>query len=368
MEAVKDVLQDRSRESNAFQLKDMSNLLESKIKEKAEKDGLDPDSINCKVDIKTAKSAMVAVSMNTNDGMAFTKKKLNTTTESRWRSEHSTMCGYAYATTVLATHVNRGKMPQSIAKKFKGDRMNKCAKETMQWMKEAFDGDEVYPVDPNLVLSTDDTTLFAFEGAADGEGDWSWKLIDRTNGDSSVRSDFQVGHDAENSGGLRVRLMFTFTAAGLVAPPYVAVSGLTADELSPEICPDGIIAEKVARLCKGGDDLFNDGFGWLVFLRADKKDSDVDLSIANKKFMHYNDKVLLPFIQAIRERLGLKEGQSVPEWMKAVSWFDGDIGQLQTMLFEAREALDEAERGVGRSRTHHPKQTLCCGNGHSTTL
>ena len=32
--------------------------------------------------------------------------------------------------------------------------------------------------------------------------------------------------------------------------------------------------------------------------------------------------------------------------MKCVSWFDGDIGQLQTMIYEAREALDEAERIV----------------------
>ena len=32
------------------------------------------------------------------------------------------------------------------------------------------------------------------------------------------------------------------------------------------------------------------------------------------------------------------------ESMKAISWFDGDIGQLQTMMFEAREALDEAKQ------------------------
>ena len=27
-------------------------------------------------------------------------------------------------------------------------------------------------------------------------------------------------------------------------------------------------------------------------------------------------------------------GQGIPEWMTAISWFDGDIHQLQTMLFE----------------------------------
>ena len=60
-----------------------------------------------------------------------------------------------------------------------------------------------------------------------------------------VRSDFKVRDDGEMAGGLRVRLTFTFSAAGLAAPPYVSVSGLTAEELSVDACPDGILATKV---------------------------------------------------------------------------------------------------------------------------
>ena len=56
--------------------------------------------------------------------------------------------------------------------------------------------------------------------------------------------------------------------------------------------------------------------------------------------MHYNDDVLLPFIKSIRETLGWKEGHETPAWTTMVSWFDGDIPQLQTMLFEAREVVD----------------------------
>ena len=70
------------------------------------------------------------------------------------------------------------------------------------------------------------------------------------------------------------------------------------------------------------------------------------LSIGNKKFMDYNDNVLLPFIAALRKKLGLIDGQEIPEWMTAISWFDGDITQLQTMLFESRAALDLAEKIV----------------------
>lgn len=59
--------------------------------------------------------------------------------------------------------------------------------------------DEIHPVDSNLVLSTDDTILFVFEGTSnDGcNDDWEWKLVDKTEAGSSVHSDFQVSNNAE---------------------------------------------------------------------------------------------------------------------------------------------------------------------------
>ena len=120
---------------------------------------------------------------------------------------------------------------------------------------------------------------------------WEWKTIGTTNNNSSVRSDFEVVKDGENTGGLRVRLTFTFTAGGLAAPLYVSVSGLTDEELSPELYPGGVLATKVPGLCKGGDDIDNKGFGMLVLLRADRKDPSKELNaprltIANKKFIY----------------------------------------------------------------------------------
>ena len=55
-------------------------------------------------------------------------------------------------------------------------------------------------------------------------------------------------------------------------------------------------------LCKKGDDNFNNGYGWLVFLRANKKDNngiteESRLGIGNKEFICYNNDVLIPFIQ-----------------------------------------------------------------------
>ena len=340
----------RSHNSNAFQLEHMKHAIESRKRLLAEADGLDPESIDVSITSTNAKITTIAAAMV--GDLSLSKKDLQIKTESRFRSEHSVMCGYSYAMTALMSHYFDGPNPPWMnGAKFAVENLAPSTRETLAMVKKALKAENVYPANPNLVLSSDDTTLFTFEGKSTGKGgeeEWEWKLLDKSEGNASVCSDFEVGSDAENGGGLRVRITFTFTLSGLSAPPYIAISGLTDDELSPELCPDGILAEKVMNLCKGGDDIFNSGFGWLVFLRADKKKPSngeaPTLSIGNKKFMDYNDNVLLPFIAAIRKKLGLLEGQEIPEWMTAISWFDGDIPQLQTMLFESRAALDLAEK------------------------
>ena len=120
---------------------------------------------------------------------------------------------------------------------------------------------------------------------------WEWKVIDTNNNKSLVRSDFEVGKDGANTGGLPMRLTLTFTAGGLAVPFYLSASRLPEEELLSELCPDGVLAAKVPGLCKGGDDIDNKGFGMLVLLRADRKDPSKELNaprltIANKKFIY----------------------------------------------------------------------------------
>jgi len=145
-----------------------------------------------------------------------------------------------------------------------------------------------------------------------------------------------------------------------MAPVYVAVTGLTEEELDPVLCPSGFLPVKVPNLCKGGNEVHsNGGFGWVVFMRGDKMKKSYHpkakdepwFSMAHQKHLHYNKEVLLPFIKRTRELLGWKPGSHIPEWLRACCWCDGDIPQLQAMLFEANEALDEAEKIV---RNKHP--------------
>ena len=142
-------------------------------------------------------------------------------------------------------------------------------------------------------------------------------MIDATNNNPSVRSHFEVGKGGVNTRGLRVRLTFTFTTGGLAVPLYVSVGGLTKEELSPELCPSGVLAIKVPGLCKGENNVNNTGIGMLIFLRGNKKDpsnkSNVPhLTITNNKCIHYNNDVLFHFIWSICESLGWKHNQPIP--------------------------------------------------------
>ena len=59
-------------------------------------------------------------------------------------------------------------------------------------VKLALGTDNIYPVNPNLTLSTDDPTIFVFEGTTSetGKKDWEWKLVDKGSSNSGLRSEF----------------------------------------------------------------------------------------------------------------------------------------------------------------------------------
>ncbi len=78
--------------------------------------------------------------------------------------------GYAFAITAISTGFIAGRRPAHLVGKFWTDNLSDSAKETIDWMKEVWDEEEIYPVDTNLMLSTDDTILFTFEGSKISDG------------------------------------------------------------------------------------------------------------------------------------------------------------------------------------------------------
>ena len=76
------------------------------------------------------------------------------------------------------------------------DKLTVSTKKTIGSIAKTSFGSDDYPAHPDLVLSSDDSTIFVFEEKARGEDsdiEWNWKLIDAATNNASVRSNFEVG-------------------------------------------------------------------------------------------------------------------------------------------------------------------------------
>ena len=67
---------------------------------------------------------------------------------------------------------------------------------------------------------------------------------------------------------LQVKNAFTMSAAGTIAPVFISVCGLNERELSPELCPDGVLLLEIPGLCVGGGDIQTgvNAPGFIVFI------------------------------------------------------------------------------------------------------
>jgi hypothetical protein len=124
----------------------------------------------------------------------------------------------------------------------------------------------VYPVQPGMITTTDDTTVFACAGIAQS-GATEWKLLDADETYSN-RSAYVVDKDgAQNRffSGQRIRLTQTMAGNGRMAPIFATMTGLSADELPADTCPSGIYFLEVPGLCFGGSDVRAEGRGTVAF-------------------------------------------------------------------------------------------------------
>ena len=208
--------------------------------------------------------------------------------------------------------------------------------------KQLLNCEELRPVLPGLITSTDDSTVYAFEGTGGGKKA-CWKLVEPSQ-QNSRRSTYFVDEDGDASkmfSGQRVRLTVTTTAAGRVAPVFATISGLEENELPASTCPSGILCVEIPGLCCGASNVFDDAVGYVCFVRKMKSTANLD-SVDKRIFLLYNEKVYYPFIAKIREKdYRLGEGQAVPEELKTVAWCDGGMPQLQAIISESLEEQDK---------------------------
>jgi len=166
--AAKDAMTHCTNNSNTFKLDHLKKVYVKKKNNKAANDGLDPDTVNTTISNRTTKIALITAAIESD-----TLPK----TEQRFIVKYSVQGAYTYALTVLSTHYCEGDPTPHIARFISQEELPY----NVYWVKQAFDSEQAYPVDPNFVFSTDDTTLFVFEGSTGDGEECKWNLIDKTN-------------------------------------------------------------------------------------------------------------------------------------------------------------------------------------------
>ena len=209
---------------------------------------------------------------------------------------------------------------------------------------------KLYPILPNLITSTDETTIFATSSIINNKE--SFYIVSRPTVtknehiNSSCRNDYKsvLTGDA-HCRGLRIVINSSFTAAGLSAPIFVAVYGMTPEEMPL----DEVILVQVPGLTVAGEqDLYSCGEGYVCFVRgnfdfdnpessnADTNTSPLVTQSKESRVAHlYRTKVYHPFINQLRIRkYGMSESLTEPPHLRAVSWMDGASGQLKLITNE----------------------------------
>ena len=101
----------------------------------------------------------------------------------------------------------------------------------------------VFPIHSDLILSTDDTVNYIFEGKGSDNG--SFRLISSKENTNSVTRSNYKNEDTNNMCGLIVRINYTFSSTGTMDPIFILVLWLTKRELTKE--PIGLF--KIKCLC-----------------------------------------------------------------------------------------------------------------------
>ena len=187
-------------------------------------------------------------------------------TNRRFIADHSLNNATTLLIVIANTHFIVGtECPESIKAK-----LSPAAKLLMRLISEANDGAPVCPIKPALLLSANDKVQYVFEGT---ETRWFKKEIFITSQESlqgkGVRSTYRPVEKEAYMCGLRVKYTFTFTAGGEMAAIFITVSGLSSEELSPELCPDGILLREVEGLSVGAaTDPTNKQVGYVCLVRS----------------------------------------------------------------------------------------------------
>ena len=232
-------------------------------------------------------------------------------TNTRFTAENSLISAMAFLCVVASTHYDVATEIQAdLEKDMKSDELPEGVKKLFKMISKAHDNLPLIPVIPALVISTDDTVNYVFEG--EGTKEEKFRLVGTKSLSKAGSQSRYKYDDSKNMCGTRVKLTYSFSAAGTSAPIFITITGLNKRELT---CTEDFLVLAIEGLCVGGGGVTvgNKQKGYLVFMKSEK-------GMDKKRYKFYRDNILLPFINDSRSTFGnWKQGDPIPPSLKAVS-------------------------------------------------
>ena len=247
-------------------------------------------------------------------------------TSTRFAAENSLRASISNLALIGSTHF----IPVSSEDADIREEIQSLSEPTKMLLKRVADawGTSVFPVLPELIVSTDDTTEYIFEGKCDKEPRFvlATKSSIMKRGSNAL---YRV-QDNKSMSGMRVKLTFTFTAMGNCFPLVVTVTGLTEWEMNGK----DFVHVEIPGLCIGGGGVSVDSSeqcGHLFLMRNTE-------GAEKARFKYYQEKILIPGINLQRKKycdFDIASGTSIPDKATAVAWSDGDLSQVYAVTQSA---------------------------------
>ena len=141
-----------------------------------------------------------------------------------------------------------------------------------------------------------------------------------------------------------LRVCFTFTTHTLwiLAPTFIAGTGLIEKELPKEICPTSVLHLPIYGLCIGAiQDIRHKVVGHLVLYRRERL-ATTNTTAKQRNFAFYRNEIKIPFIKLSRSKLyGIAPGNPISFELTGISWKDGTRVQLNSIVSPEQQQIDK---------------------------
>jgi hypothetical protein len=255
-----DIIVDLHNETGrTFGKEDVNKLILKHCNEKLTKAGHIPLNLDERLKPSTLRNYTTEIAMN--HSMSLTQTSI-AKTSTRYAAECSFRGSISYLFVIAVTHfIHAFEEECDIRKELKG--VSKETRQLYDLITDSRGGIPVYVVGPELITSTDDSTVYIFEGHSPKTD--VFRLVTKescaTKGTNSV---YNID-DSNAMCGMRVKITWTFSGGGTCAPLFITVSGLNEREMPPG---KDLIVLKIPGLCIGGSGVgSNAQHGYVVFLR-----------------------------------------------------------------------------------------------------